>query len=215
MILAGELENRVLQDIIDHEGCILWPYCDVKGLVTIGIGHLLPTSGSVLPLDLYHEATHRPATLAEKQQAWTAVKEAFTRGKGALAYKGLTDLRLSRDLALDLCKARIDNEFMPAVSAAFPQIAGWPADAVRAVVDIAYNCGAHCFDKGWPNFVAACRARDFHAAAKHCTRADARRTPTPKDPEGLGPRNLWTIERLEAAATSEAVTKGRISSGAV
>lgn len=200
MILSGELEQRVLQDIIDHEGCILWPYCDNRGFVTIGIGHLLPTSGSLLPLDLYHEATHRPATLAEKQAAWSEVKANFERGKGALSYKGLTDLRLSRDLALELCKARLDNEFMPAVSHVFPEINTWPSDAVRAAVDIAYNCGAHCFDHGWPNFVKACQARNWEAAAEHCLRADARRSPTPKDPQGLGPRNLWTVARFTEAA---------------
>jgi GH24 family phage-related lysozyme (muramidase) len=200
MILSGELEARVVQDILDHEGCLLWPYCDVKGLVTIGVGHLLPTSGSLLRLDCYIEPTGRPASLPAKQEAWTEVKNAYERGKGALAYKGLTNVRITRDLALDLCKGRLDNEFMPAISRVFPEIASWPFDAIRAVVDIAYNCGAHCFDKGWVNFVDACRHMHWVSAADHCTRADARRKPTAKDPEGLGPRNLWTIDRFRAAA---------------
>lgn len=199
MILQGQLETQVLDDIVEHEGCILWPYCDAKGFVTIGIGHLLLTVQAILPLDLYHEPTMRPATLREKQVAWGDVKSAFTSGKGALSYKGLTDLRMPKELALDLCKMRLDNEFMPAISSVFPDMASWPEDAIRAVVDIAYNCGAHCFDHGWPNFVKACKAQDWLAAAEHCTRADARRQPTEKDPQGLGRRNLWTIERLQKA----------------
>lgn len=200
MILHGELEAKVLADIVEHEGCILWPYCDLKGNVTIGIGHLLPTAAALLPIDLYHEASMRPATLREKQVAWGDVKSAFEPGKGCLAYKGLTDLRMPKEVALDICAYRLDNEFMPALSAVFPEIASWPEDAIRAVVDIAYNCGAHCFNKYWPHFVDACRRKDWLLASQHCTRVDARREPTEKDHEGLGRRNLWTIERLIAAA---------------
>jgi GH24 family phage-related lysozyme (muramidase) len=202
MILQGTLEKQIIADALEHEGCIPWPYCDVKGFVTIGVGHLLSHDGALLNFDMYHEPTQMPATDTEKRHAWHACKAAYDKRKGALYYKSFTDVRITRDTAMQLCGARLANEFMPAVAKACPQVAFFPEDAIRALVDIAYNVGIG-FAKGFPSLIAACNKRDWTTAAKECTRADARRAPTKEDPEGLGPRNRWTIARFEAAREQE------------
>lgn len=199
--MRDETLKQVVLDQLAHEGQIPWLYCDVKGLVTVGIGHLVPSADAASRLAMFANADCvRMASPQELREAWVAVKQSFAPGKGVMAYKGVSAPRMGEHDARALCQRRLRNEFVPAVEAAFPAIASWPDTAVRAVLDIAYNCGAHCFDRGWPALVAACRRMDWPTAAKECVRADARRKPTPQDPEGLGHRNRWTIAMLHAAA---------------
>jgi GH24 family phage-related lysozyme (muramidase) len=156
----------------------------------------------MLSLHMFRTTDGREATDNEKRTTWHLCKGAYAPNRGAIAYRAITDLRITKDTAMQLCKTRLAREFMPAVEKACPEITAFPAGAIRAIVDIAYNVGIG-FARGFPSLIAACNARDWATAAKECTRKDARRRPTDNDMEGLGPRNIWTIARFKEAATQE------------
>jgi hypothetical protein len=185
------LGQAVLEDILRHEDCITWLYCDPKGYPTIGVGDRVCDLRDFVLLPLEHVGTGVLATDEEKIAAWSVVEQAYRKGRSAVTYRGLTDLRISREFALDRAKQRLESEFLPPILRVFHRFHSWPVGPKRAVLDIAYNCGAHWMN-GFPSLVSACQSEDWAKAAKECFRADARRPPTGADPEGLGPRNIWT-----------------------
>jgi len=197
-VLDRRLEDIVVQDLLDHEGCVPWLYCDSKGFVTIGVGNLVKTGGDAVRLPLFRMATGVPAIAEEKRNAHARVLQFYKPTLTANAYRAVTDLRITKEFALDLVKSRLRNEFLPALYKLFHDFDSWPEGAKRGAIDIIFNVGVHGISR-FVNFVDACQRQDWAMAKAHCTRTAARRPPTDKDPEGLGPRNRWTLARFQEA----------------
>jgi len=184
-----------IADLTAWENCPLWPYCDECGNVTIAIGNMLPTMGSITPLPLKHQASGVLATDDEKIAAWQAVKVAYDPILNALGYSGVCDLRLDRTEATALITSRLTYEFLPQLRGLCPGFDGFPLTARRALVDMIYNLGrGHApltvgpTDKGaglamFSRMLAACNCvpPDWATAAEQCHRATCRSA-----------RNDWT-----------------------
>jgi hypothetical protein len=164
--------------ITGHEGNIAFMYLDTKGLVTIGIGNLIDPISLALTLPFQFKAVNRigasagrAATRKEIETEWLSLKNhsnklALTRS-GAAGCARLTDLELSvasRQRLFD----RVTNTHESQLTTYFPDFGAWPGDAQLGLMAMAWGLGMY-FPPKFPKFSAACRNRDFDAAAQECT----------------------------------------------
>lgn len=170
-----------------YEGVAFCMYADILGLVTTGVGNLLP-----LEVALVLPWKHPDGTLASRgeiEEAWNTIngnEEAARRG--ARYACTLTDLRLSEEAVDALVRDRLEQN-AEILARRFPAFADWPADAQLAVLSMAWAMGAGFH---FPKFQSAINAGDFAAAAAEST-INATGNP------GVVPRNAEN-ERLLLAA---------------
>ena len=146
------------------EGRCNFIYCDVKGLVTTGVGNLIDPISAALSLP-WLKADMSPASQADIRAAWNTVKnktEWVLRGGGI--YKSLTELRLT-EADIDKLVYRRFDQMCAFIRAAHPRCVEWPADAQLAVLSMAWAMGpAFRFPKFW----AAMDRLDYLGAAAEC-----------------------------------------------
>lgn len=150
------------------EGIVKWMYLDVKGLVTVGVGNLLPNEASAAALPFFRDGS--PNSLvddATKRQGWRDVKaRQDLKLKLYTFFEPVCNLRLSTDNIRALVNSKLSsNETI--LLGVFPDFPNWPADAQLGLMSMAWALGP-AFSPHWPNFTAACRSRDFAAAATNC-----------------------------------------------
>lgn len=168
------------------EGCVLWPYQDILGLVTIGYGCLIEPEllaaavkgwvGSPSPADIvaeWNKVNARPKALH------------FNR------YKDACSLRLTQEGVDALLQERM-HLFEATLKHYFPDWDNFPADAQLAIMAMAWACGAG-FPKTFTNFAAFVLKRDWVNAAK-CAKIREQGNP------GVHPRNLQVQLCLANAA---------------
>ena len=173
--------NDYFDDLQAHEGCTTWLYCDSRGYATVGIGNLVASADACAALPW--TGTDDP------RAAYAAVLNAFGPTKpGALAYRSISDLRLSVDFVVGLVSKRLETEFVPGIVGLCPAFDSFPLPARRALVDMAYNLGVHGLSK-FPTMLAACNAGDWATAAVQGHRSTCRDS-----------RNAWTAQMFTDAA---------------
>ena len=153
-------------------------YLDTKGLVTVGVGKMLPDAATAQTLPFVRRDNGAAAKPDEIQRDFDAVR---VQPKGLLAgsYRKFTQLDLP-DAAIDALLKTTADKFLADLAARFAGWAGYPAPAKRALLDMAYNLGI----AGLMAFVrlkAAVEARNWDAAARECARNGISQT-----------RNDWT-----------------------
>jgi len=179
-------------DLVAHEGCVPWMYCDSRGFVTVGIGNLVssPAIAATLP---FRHVNGEGALPTERETAWARVNDAYKPNRSAAAYREVTDLRLSQDFMRDLVASRLAGEFIPGIQRLCPGFDTMPLPARRALVDMAYNLGVHGLAM-FPHMLAAVNAGDWEMAANQCHRSTCRDT-----------RNAWTAQMFVDAAIAAGV----------
>lgn len=164
------------------EGQYRWPYLDVEGFVTVGIGcliHPLP-----LALALQWRMLDGPiATTLQVTEEWEYLRQSHELARlGARAAEHATHLRLSDAQVANLLESRMaQNEAVLAKT--FEGWAGYPGDAQLGIHSMAWAMGAG-FAKGYPRFVKAALAGDWDTAAKECAIGGEDRN------AGIVPRNV-------------------------
>lgn len=148
----------------DREGALDFMYCDVKNLVTTGVGNLIDPIGSALGLPWRHRSTGELATQAEIVDAWNRVKNRTDLNqRGGGFYKGVTDLYLDPAALDSLKNSRLDqNERI--LRSAFPTYDSMPADAQLGLHSMAWAAGPY-FYKTFPSFTRAVNNGDYGTAA--------------------------------------------------
>jgi GH24 family phage-related lysozyme (muramidase) len=181
------------------EGSCSWMYCDVKGLVTTGIGNLIDPVGAALPLP-WLRPDGSSATPGEIIAAWQAVKarEDLTQHGGG-AYRNVSNLRLSEAGIQQVVLAKLlqNDAFL---KKRFTDWETWPADAQLATLSMAWAAGPGF---NFPKFQRAAFVRDWGACAIECHMDDW------SNP-GLTPRNLANKKLFQNAAEV-----GRINAAAL
>jgi GH24 family phage-related lysozyme (muramidase) len=170
MVLSKAVLDKIFVFTGPFEGSIPHMYLDTKGLVTTGIGFLLPTPESALKLG-FMPSDH---TVSD----WMAVK-ACPAGKVASWYKSHTVCILPANNLRAEFDRRV-QEFADQLSKIY-KLDTYPEAAQVAVLDMAYNLGAGALIFKWPSFKAACLAKDWATAALQCKRKgvqDARNVAT-------------------------------------
>ena len=121
------------------EGDIPHMYLDTRGLVTVGVGRMLPTPASALLVRFVHRRGRQPATPAEINAAYLAVRGSIA-GRPAAAYRTLSDLDFAPGEA-----DRLLTEALIAAEAGCQRLfGGWnhfPLPAQLALLDMVYNMG--------------------------------------------------------------------------
>jgi hypothetical protein len=177
-----------------------WPYLDVKGLVTTGVGFLLADVDAMVALPWHHLSDGSPATPDEMKTEYFRV-QGMRAGLGANAYRG----------TLRLFQGDIDTEgfrrlrlAMDDLQDIFPGYDAFPAGVQQALLDLRWNCGGAAHPPGlrsWTHLLAACNSvpPDWKAAAGQC------RTANPDNNPQRAHRNDWRSSCFvdAAAATPE------------
>lgn len=152
----------------EHEGVIDHMYLDVVGLVTIGVGFLLPSPESACQLKLVNGATGATATDAEKAQDWKNIF-AQEKGKLALSYRRFTRLSLPQ-AEIDAGLLNRLEEFRRLLRGRLPDLDSFPEKAQIGLLDMIYSLGPKGLFVGYPAFCAAAAKSDWRACARESKR---------------------------------------------
>lgn len=185
-----------LPDLKRFEGLTTWMYRDTNeaGLVTTGVGNMLPTPAAAAKLEWWVGGHARKATPAEVHAAFAAVKAAPEK-RGAAFYKRFTTIRLDPPYAERLALERLSSEFLPGIRDLFDGFDEYPDAAQRVIVDMAYNTGLGLLGK-FRHLREACAASNWAQAAEECHVASSREE-----------RNAWRRELFESLVESGAVSE--------
>lgn len=183
---------QIRADLAANEGRISHLYLDTKGLVTIGIGTMLPNVAAAQALRFVVRSTQAAATAKEIETDFKAVL-AQPAAQLAAKYRAHTLL----DMPDDQIDALLDVEINTRQAALRENFAGYddyPAGAKRALLDMVFNLGMGSASKGngllaFKTMKAAIDQRDWKKAAAACHRQGPSEA-----------RNQWTRDRfLESA----------------
>lgn len=183
------------------EGRVNHAYLCTRGLVTIGVGCMLPRAVSLAPLPLmWTDGTiTRPATTGEKVAEWERV-HAMRPGLRHPKYIAdppaprlyLEDADISR-----LTFQRLRRDFLPKLAQMCPGFAGFPPGPQAVLIDLAWNLGIGGLAK-WTKLLQACNEGQFDVAAGECSVKAA--TPESAQPTSWHERrNRW--RRIQMASS--------------
>jgi GH24 family phage-related lysozyme (muramidase) len=168
------------------EGCVLWPYQDILGLVTIGYGCLIEPEALAAAVKGW-VGSPSPGDIAAEWNKVNALPKAMHFNR----YKDSCTLRLTQAGVDALLQERMEL-FEGTLKHYFPDWDRFPADAQLAILAMAWACGAG-FPKTFTNFANFVRKRDWANAAR-CAKIREDGNP------GVHPRNLQVQLCLANAA---------------
>jgi hypothetical protein len=182
-------------------------YTDSKGIVTCATGNALFSAAAADALAWYHPDTGAPATKAEVDAAYAAVKAAWP-GVQSVACAKLTTIRLTATAITGLIDRTIAQDW-GYLAAQYPDATTMPADAQLMLLSSAWAWGSY-FARVWdaigkvPDgtgygaaFKAAMATSAFTAAAAIARAASAHEE---KINPGIVPRDLAEVAMLENAS---------------
>ncbi len=178
--------DDVRADFERWEGKIPHMYLDTKGLVTVGVGKMLPNVAAAQELDFVRRADGSAASADEIAIDFNAVS-AQVKGKLAATYKKYASLDLTDEAIGALLKAVVEG-FEEDLAQSFAGYDGYPLPVKKALLDMVYNLGLDGLLK-FKKMKASVEAGDWTTAAAQCHRNG------PSDE-----RNDWTRELFLAAA---------------
>jgi GH24 family phage-related lysozyme (muramidase) len=183
-------ELKIVIDLLKAgEGVTTFLYQDSVGLVTIGVGNLVPNAEAAIAISLIHE-NGSIATNSEKILAYETIYNApgkRTTGRSYRAdyYASMTSLRMSVD-EVDRLLARRIAEFYAQTKRIFPHFDSFPEPAKIAIMDMIFNLGYGKFNTQYVRFQAAVRDHDWQRASEQCQRSG------PSEARNRETRNLFT-----------------------
>ncbi len=163
----GRLNDRRIDYFKAHEGVVSHLYLDTVGLVTVGIGRMLPSPGDCATLG-FVRLDGSPAVDEEKREEWLTVK-AMEKGHVASFYEPHCKLRLPES-AIDAEFYRVLGCFIATLKARWAQFESFPESAQLGLLDMVYSLGQKGFLMNYPRMCAAVDMRDWRSAAAQCAR---------------------------------------------
>ncbi len=170
-----------LAKLREFEGSVPWMYRDTAGLVTVGIGNMLPNVSAALKLPFRVQSS---GDLAGE----TAVRADFARVESMMCghtvdyYREYESLVLQDADITELLRQRVKG-FEAQLRGLFFAYDQFPEWAKCGLIDMIYNLGLAGLEK-FTHFCVSVRARDWRTAAAQC----ARNTSDP----AFNVRNAWT-----------------------
>lgn len=146
-------------------------YLDTVGLVTVGIGNMLPNASVASVLAFVKRTTRARATPSEIQGDFVSVSKQ-PKGMAATWYRQFTTLDLPEVEVNNLFQKRI-QEFQLQLFRAYPRYDSYPAPAQLAMLDMAFNLGTGALKNRWPRLNDAIDQLDWKTAAEQCLRPTA------------------------------------------
>ena len=192
--MASATEKTTLRAKMEkYEGKVNHMYLDSKGLVTVGVGHLLKDLASAQKLN-FKKSNNMPASKNEIQVDFDAVKKQ-SKNRIASFYKKHVVLKLSDADMNTLTNKHIDS-FEGELKRMFSDFSTYPNEVKLALFDIIFNVGMTDLNNKWPRFKTAIKAKDWTTAAKESNR---------KSPISAE-RNKYVKDLLEKASVNSKAT---------
>jgi GH24 family phage-related lysozyme (muramidase) len=171
------------------EGIVRWPYLDILGLVTVGIGNLIDPVKYALAVPFVmldgSEATDEQIT-----EGWNALKSQPHLAQAGHPFAcAVSGLRLTEEGISQVVSGKLD-EMASYLANRFPAFETWPADAQLGTLSLAWACGPAF---RFTTLEANLKALNFHAASDNCKMNE---TGNP----GLKPRNIANHHLFRNAA---------------
>jgi hypothetical protein len=171
--MHASVKTALYDFLKQYEGKVNFMYLDVKGLVTVGVGHLIDPVNQALKLEFRRKGGNSPVSAGEITTEWQTVKSKRELiPKGGEAFAAVTSLELS-DNGIKLMVASHANgieEYIKKNASAskfYADFDNWPADAQLAFMGVAWG-GIPIPQFGWHKFPEACRVQDWDIAAAEC-----------------------------------------------
>lgn len=167
------VENALYDFLKQYEGKVNFMYLDVKGLVTVGVGHLIDPVHQALKLEFRPKGGSGAASPGEVTAEWNTVKaRKDLMQKGGEAFASVTRLELSDNGIKAMVRshaAGIESYIKtnPSASKFYSNWDNWPADAQLGFLGVAWG-GIPIPQFGWHKFPEACRVEDWDKAAAEC-----------------------------------------------
>jgi GH24 family phage-related lysozyme (muramidase) len=158
-----DLKARLRQ----HEGVAPHLYLDTLGLVTCGVGHMIPSPDAMAGIDMVR-MDGTTATPEEKIAEWHRVKE-LQAAMLPKYYEERTTLRMT-PAAVDALQDADVAGFHSALVHLLPGFVEFPDPAQEALLDMAFQLGASGILSKFPHLALAAKARDWNACAEQCHR---------------------------------------------
>jgi GH24 family phage-related lysozyme (muramidase) len=148
------------------EGHVLWPYLDIKGLVTVGIGNLIDPVSEALKLP-WKSPGGQLASKDRVREDWAALKAQQSLSRLHYKYAAAhTTIRLTEEDVAELVRSKLaQNEVV--LKRYFPAWDDLPADVQLCCCSMAWAVGAG-FPKIFTNFTRLINAGDFKLAIEAC-----------------------------------------------
>ena len=159
-----DLKARLRQ----HEGVVPHLYLDTRGLVTCGVGHMIPSPEAMAGIEMVR-IDGTPATPEGKIAEWHLVKGL----KPAMLphyYEERTTLRMTLAVIDELQDADVAG-FQAALTRQLTGFIESPEPAREALLDMAFQLGAGGLMSKFPHLALAAKAQDWQACAEQCHRA--------------------------------------------
>lgn len=165
--------------LIDEEGNLPHMYLDTVGLVTVGVGHMIPSAEAARGLNFVVRAD---GSAAAPDQAATEYASISQQQKGLVAehYSQFARLAMTDSAIQDLLGTDIAG-VEAGVRSRFAGYDDYPEPAQDALLDMAFNLGVEGLAAHFPHLKAAAEARDWATCAAQCHRngiSDARNQKT-------------------------------------
>ena len=156
-----------------YEGKVNFMYLDVKGLVTVGVGHLIDPVHQAIKLEFRRKGGNSPVSSGEVTAEWQTVKSRKDLiPRGGEAFASVTSLELSDNGIKAMVASHANGietyiKTNPAASKFYADFDKWPADAQLGFMGVAWG-GIPIPQFGWHKFPEACRVQDWDTAAAQC-----------------------------------------------
>jgi len=166
--MASMVDKNTLRSKMEkYEGKINHMYLDSKGLVTVGVGHLLKDLASAQKLN-FKKSNGMPASKDEIKADYETVKKQ-SKNRVAIFYKKHAKLVLHEADINMLTNKHIDV-FENELKRIFSGFLMYPIEVRYALFDIIFNVGMTDLNNKWPNFKKAVKAQDWTKASKESNR---------------------------------------------
>ena len=166
MLSAVELQ-KLRKKLGEYEGAIPHMYLDSKGLVTVGVGHLIINLQSAQKLPFVTQKAIK-ATSKEIQADYDLVKKQ-SGNMLASYYKRFTKLKLSPIEIDKLTNKHIDT-FYKEIKKIYSDFDSFPSEAKLALLDLIFNVGMTDLKNKWPSLNKEVKAKEWGKAALNSNR---------------------------------------------
>ncbi len=173
--------NVFKKHAIDFEGFAQHMYLDVKGNVTVGIGHLIPDAEAATRLNFHHRETNGEVDdkhkrkgkvhAMHKRNAYLDVLTSKITNGSLKAFIDETHIDLDPVVIGDIFRNDVNN-FIDELTHCFPDFETYPASAQLGMLDLIYNIGRANFCGGFPVFQKALKFRNWIKVAEESHRLE-------------------------------------------
>ena len=180
MPLNAKVKAEVIKNTEKYEGRVPHLYLDTRGLVTVGIGHLIPNKASMAFVDMYKKGANNTlvlASLEEKQAEYDTIKKqphGFSRN--ANSYKAHATLAMkNHDIVAQ--KEKHILTFYGELAKHYTTTNGFaknfdamPHSVQKALFDMVFNLGITKLRTQYVNMNNAIKKENWVAAAAESKR---------------------------------------------